>query len=84
MLELWPNDPKILYSISKAYAKNNQYNMVMNPLKKGMQIDPKGIGDMLKIGNLVLEQGNKVLAKEIYNHALEYDNSIKVPGTLYE
>ena len=74
MEEMWPDDPRILYSLSKVYAKNKQYNMVMDPIKRGFDVNPKSVGDSLMIADLIVEQGEEYdLSEEIYRFVLQSD-----------
>lgn len=67
----WPNDPKAFFFLAKAYAKAKKYEDSFKSVQRAHRLDPGDVMDILKIGDMMYEQEEYVMARRVYAIALE-------------
>ncbi len=74
----WPDDPRAYFLLSKAYAKDKQYDQTLDTLRKVHQLSPQDAADIYGIGDIVYEQGDYEKALEIYTLAMKPQKDLAV------
>ncbi len=70
LLKDQPSDPKAYFLLSRAYARVKGYDQLKKTLKTARQLDPKDCADLIKIGDVLYEQKDYKIAREIYEMGL--------------
>ena len=71
IINQWPDDPKAYFLLARAYVKSFDFRQAVDVLKKGYRFDRQATDDVIRIGDMVFEQGGFQEAKEIFELALE-------------
>ena len=71
IIETWPQDIQAYFLLSKALIMDKKYTEAMNILEKVHQLSPNDVIDVVKLGDLMAEQGEYAQARSIYSMALE-------------
>lgn len=71
IINQWPEDPKAYFLLARAYVKSFDFRQTVDVLKKGYRLDSQATDDVIKIADMVFEQGGFQEAKEILELALE-------------
>lgn len=72
----WNNDPKAFFFLAKAYALNKQYEEAVKILKIAHKLDPRDTVDLVKIGDIMVEQKEYGAAKEAYDIAISTQRNL--------
>ncbi len=70
IIQLEPQKPKGYFTAARAYAKNKQYDKVLEYLNQAYKLDPIAVGDLVKIGDLLYDQKEFKTAKKVFELAL--------------
>jgi len=62
----WPKDPKGFFFLSRSLAKNEEYSEAKGILLHAHSMNDQNIVDILKIGDIIVEQKKYLIAKEFY------------------
>jgi len=73
VLDRSPKNSKGLFLLSLIYAQEHKYNKMMDALQKARPHDSDEIRELLKVGNLLMDQEALNQAKDVFAMALEID-----------
>jgi len=76
IIEIWPNDPKGYFYLSKAFAHNNQFSESYDTLLYAVKLNPKDVVDIMKIGDLIFEQAKYEESLKVYTVALSTNKDL--------
>ena len=66
---LWPNNAKALFWIAQLDALEKKYDRVLGNIQRAYQAEPRAQIDIMKIGDIVFDDGQFDLARQIYDVA---------------
>ncbi len=70
IIQFEPNNPKGYFHLSKAYAKRKEYKEALEAVGQAHRLDSSDVVDLLKIGDIIYEQGDFKSAQQVYEMAL--------------
>jgi len=73
ILALWPNDARAMFFLSKTYAKNKQYDSALKTISDASDIHTYQAQDIIDVGDILFEQEQYELAKDVYAIAIKED-----------
>ncbi len=66
-----PEQPKASFMLSRALAKDKQFDLAKETLKRALKLDAQAVGDVLEIGDAVYDQKEFTVALDFYRLALK-------------
>ncbi len=76
IIKVWPQDAKARILLGRNYIQTFNYPDGILSLRAGLELDSKSIGDILSIGDLVLQRGAIKEAKEIFELVLNANKDL--------
>jgi len=73
IVNMWPQELQPKFLLSKAYAKDGQSDEAVTTLRLALAADPDAVGDIVLIGDILVEQ-------KAYSQALEVYENVEVSG----
>ena len=71
IINQWPKDPKAHFRMARCLIKMEKYDTAMEFIKVAHELKPKNVKDILKLGEMMEEQGQHEMALAVYRLGLE-------------